>query len=108
MLNVLPNDETLHDASQSSCPRGLLSQIKACLRSLKQFFQMEDSDLLKWNPIISAPADVELELSIHDKSEYHALVFPCRRDGRGWHDVRANRPMPLEPTHWRIWNGKRA
>jgi hypothetical protein len=32
-----------------------------------------------------------------------ALVFPCRRDGRGWLDVRANRSMPLEPTHWRLW-----
>jgi hypothetical protein len=25
MLNVLPNDETLHDPSLCSCPRGLLS-----------------------------------------------------------------------------------
>jgi hypothetical protein len=33
--------------------------------------------------------------------EYHALVFPCRRDGSGWRDVRANQPLPLQPTHWR-------
>jgi len=47
-------------------------------------------------PIATAPADGELELSIYDKGEYHALVFPCRPDGSGWHDVRANRSMPLE------------
>jgi hypothetical protein len=49
-----------------------------------------------------------LELSIYDKGEYHALAFPCQRDGSGWRDVRANRPMPLEPTHWRLWDRKRA
>jgi hypothetical protein len=60
-----------------------------------------------WQPIATAPADVELELSIYDKAEYHALAFPCRRDGSGWRDVRTNRPMPLEPTHWRPWDRKR-
>ena len=57
----------------------------------------------EWKPIATAPADAELELSIYDKGEYHALVFPCRRDGRGWLDVRANRSMAFEPTHWRLW-----
>ncbi len=32
-----------------------------------------------WQPIATAPAQVELELSIYDKGEYHALVFPCQR-----------------------------
>jgi hypothetical protein len=50
------------------------------------------------------PADTELQLSIYDNGEYHALVLPCRRDGLGWRDVRANRPMPLKPTHWRRWD----
>ena len=70
---------------------------------------MEDVSLsaAEWKPIATAPADAELELSIYDKGEYHALVFPCRRDGRGWHDVRANRSMPLEPTHWRLWRHER-
>ena len=35
---------------------------------------------------------------------FHALVFPCRRDGASWRDVRANRPMLLQPTHWRRWD----
>ena len=44
--------------------------------------------------------------SIYDNGEYHALVFPCRRDGSGWRDVRADRPVRLSPTHWRRWDGK--
>jgi hypothetical protein len=60
-----------------------------------------------WQPIAIAPANVELELSIYDKGEYHALVFPCQHDGSGWRDVRTNRSMPLQPTHWRLWDRKR-
>ena len=58
-------------------------------------------------PIATAPENVELELSIHDDGEYHALVFPCQRDGSGWRDVRAKRPVLLKPTHWRLWEGDR-
>jgi hypothetical protein len=61
-----------------------------------------------WRPIASAPRDADLELSIYDKGQYHALVFPCRRDGTGWRDVHANRSMPLAPTHWRLWERKSA
>jgi len=56
-----------------------------------------------WKLIGTAPPDADLELSIYDEGEYHALVFPCRRDGLGWRDVGANRLMPLQPTHWRPW-----
>ena len=56
-----------------------------------------------WKPIATAPADAALELSIYDEGEYHALVFPCRREGSRWRDVGANRLMLLEPTHWRPW-----
>jgi hypothetical protein len=48
-----------------------------------------------------------LEVSVYDEGEYHALVFPCRRDGSGWRDVSANRSMPLRPTHWRLWEHRR-
>ena len=61
---------------------------------------------LDWRPINTAPADTDLELSVHDGGEYHALVFTCRRDGSCWRDVRANRPMQLQPTHWRRWGGQ--
>ena len=56
---------------------------------------------LDWRPIVTAPADAVLELSVYDNGEYHALVFPCRRDGSGRRDVGANRPTPVQPTHWR-------
>jgi hypothetical protein len=59
-----------------------------------------------WMPISTAPANLELELGIYEGGEYHTLVFPCKRDGTGWRDVSANRPMPLQPTHWRPWTGK--
>ena len=52
-----------------------------------------------WKPIATAPAEVDLELNIYDEGEYHALVFPCRRDGPGWRDASANCDMPLTPTH---------
>jgi hypothetical protein len=60
-----------------------------------------------WQPIATAPAAVDLELSIYDNGEYHVLVFPCQREGSRWHDVRAHRSMALEPTHWRIWDHRR-
>jgi len=60
-----------------------------------------------WKPIATAPAEADLELSIYDEEEYHALEFPCRRDGAGWRDVSANRCMPLTPTHWRLWRKSR-
>jgi hypothetical protein len=56
----------------------------------------------KWQPIATASASAELELSIYDKGEYHALAFPSRREGSGWRDVRANRFFLLEPSHWLI------
>jgi hypothetical protein len=60
----------------------------------------------RWRTIDTAPADVEVELSIYDNGEYHALVFPCLRDGLGWRDIRANRSMQVKPTHWRLWDHK--
>ena len=69
---------------------------------------MEEYDFVrKWQRIATAPSNIELELSIYEKGEYHALAFPVRRDGSGWRDVRANRPLGFEPTHWRLWDPKR-
>ena len=70
-------------------------------------FDMEKTaTTLDWRPIVTAPADAVLELSVYDNGEYHALVFPCRREGSSWCDVGANRPMPVQPTHWRRWGRK--
>ena len=69
---------------------------------------MEKYDFVrKWQPIATAPSNAELELSILDAGEYHALAFPCLRDGSGWRDARLDRPLLLLPTHWRLWDGKR-
>ena len=56
-----------------------------------------------WQLIATAPTGAELELCIYDNEEYHTLVFPCRRNGVGWSDVRTNRMVPVRPTHWRLW-----
>jgi hypothetical protein len=56
-----------------------------------------------WEPIATAPANAELELCVLDGDEYHALAFPCRREGVGWTDIRLNRMVPIRPTHWRLW-----
>jgi hypothetical protein len=75
------------------------------LNNLDDAFYMEKTvSALDWMPITTAAADADLELSVYENGEYHALVFPCRRDGSGWRDVRANRLMPLRPTHWRRWD----
>jgi hypothetical protein len=61
----------------------------------------------EWKPIATVPDATEVELSIHDGGEYHALVFPCRREGPGWRDLRANRLLVhFQPTHWRPWQKK--
>ena len=62
---------------------------------------------LDWQPIATAPADADLELSSYELGEYVALVFPCRRDDSGWRDANANRAVPLKPTHWRLWDRQR-
>jgi hypothetical protein len=78
------------------------------MRNLYESFSLEKAvPMSDWKPIATAPAYADLELSIYDQGEYHALVFPCRRDGSGWRDVSANRSMPLTPTHWRLWNRER-
>ena len=57
----------------------------------------------KWLPISSAPADHELELSVIDGNEVHALVFPCSKRNGGWIDASTKKPVDVKPTHWRLW-----
>jgi hypothetical protein len=57
-----------------------------------------------WRPISSAPFDQDLELSVIEEDEVHALLFPCRRTARGWVDASAKRAaVSVRPTHWRPW-----
>jgi hypothetical protein len=56
-----------------------------------------------WQPISSAPFDQDLELSVIEANEAHALVFPCRRMVSGWLNVKMNSQVFVSPTHWRRW-----
>jgi hypothetical protein len=57
----------------------------------------------KWLPISSAPRDRDLELSVIDSAEVHALVFPCRKANDGWIDASTKKQINVQPTHWRLW-----
>lgn len=56
-----------------------------------------------WLPIASAPEAQDLRLSVVDKGEIHALVFPCRRRGPDWIDALTGRRVNVNPTHWQLW-----
>lgn len=66
----------------------------------------KDISKSNWKPIRTAPADAELELCVYDGEEYVTLVFPFRRNGVGWSDLRLIRMVPIRPTHWRRWGHK--
>jgi hypothetical protein len=56
-----------------------------------------------WRAISSAPFDQDIELSVIEANEVHALLFPCRRTARGWVDASAKSAVSVRPTHWRPW-----
>jgi hypothetical protein len=57
----------------------------------------------QWHSIASAPFAIDLELSVIERSEVHALMFPCRRSMRGWINTATKLPVSVAPTHWRLW-----
>jgi len=46
------------------------------IRNLWKIFSMIRTTSNSWNPIITAPTDVELELCVREGEEYHILAFP--------------------------------
>ena len=56
-----------------------------------------------WQPIATAPFDCDLELSVIEKGEVDALVFPCRRVKSGREDAKTGQLVTVRPTHWRLW-----
>jgi hypothetical protein len=56
-----------------------------------------------WRPISSAPLEQDIELSVIEGNEVHALVFPCRRTARGWFNASVKSAVLVRPTHWRPW-----
>jgi hypothetical protein len=60
-----------------------------------------------WQPIATAPFDLDLELAVFDGDGAHALVFACRRILDGWMKAETRERLDVRPTHWREWADKR-
>jgi hypothetical protein len=56
-----------------------------------------------WQPIASAPFDRDIQVSVIEKGEVHALVVPCRRTQNGWLRASTREQLFIDPTHWREW-----
>jgi hypothetical protein len=56
-----------------------------------------------WQPISTAPCDIDLQLAVVEDGQTNAIVFPCRRAGDGWIDAETMEHIDLQPTHWRAW-----
>jgi hypothetical protein len=59
--------------------------------------------MMDWQPIASAPFDRDIQVSVIEKGEVHALIFPCRRTQNGWLRASTREQLFIEPTHWREW-----
>jgi hypothetical protein len=57
----------------------------------------------EWHPIASAPFDRDLQVSVIERGEVHALVVPCRRTQSGWLRASTGEQLFIDPTHWREW-----
>jgi hypothetical protein len=57
----------------------------------------------EWQPISTAPFEIDLELSVIERGEVHALLFPCQRTLSGWVNASTESMVPVAPTHWRKW-----
>ena len=58
---------------------------------------------MEWQPIDTAPFGEDLQLSVIENGEVHALVFPCRRTAGGWLRGLTRQLISIRPTHWRHW-----
>ena len=56
-----------------------------------------------WQPITTAPFDLDLELAVIDVDGPHALIFPCRRVIGGWIKAENRERIDARPSHWREW-----
>jgi hypothetical protein len=80
-------------------------QMRVSDKSLKVVMDGQNitSAVMDWQNITFAPFDRDLELAVIDGDGPHALVFPCRRDNRGWVKSGTDRLVEVHPTHWREW-----
>jgi hypothetical protein len=61
-----------------------------------------------WNPILTVPYDLELELAVLDGEGEHALVFPCTKHLECWRNALTGERIDIDPTHWRVWHPSRS
>jgi hypothetical protein len=56
-----------------------------------------------WQPIETAPYELDVELAVIDEDGPHALVFACQRGINGWLNADTGVQIAVHPTHWRPW-----
>jgi hypothetical protein len=54
-----------------------------------------------WQPIASAPFELDLELAVIEDGEIHRLIVRCQRTTFGWRDAATGSRIDVHPTHWR-------
>jgi hypothetical protein len=86
-----------------------LMWVNAARTSIKYQFIMHKVHSLpeQWRPVSIAPSDVDLEVCVIDRSDVHALIFPCRKSGTAWVDAVTKNRIDIQPTHWRKWDENR-
>ena len=63
----------------------------------------EEHSAVDWQSIDTAPFGQDLQLSVIENGEVHALIFPCRRTEGGWLRGLTKQIVSIRPTHWRQW-----
>jgi hypothetical protein len=58
---------------------------------------------MKWNEIVSVPAERDLEVAVIDKAGVHPIAFPCRYQDGMWINAVTRKQIEINPSHWREW-----
>jgi hypothetical protein len=77
-------------------------QMQRLIGSVERDWMLQD--LSSWRPVSCAPFGCDLRLCVIEKTEIHALVFPCRRTDGGWMHAITGHRVCVDPTHWRRWD----
>jgi hypothetical protein len=54
-----------------------------------------------WEPIATAPRNVDVEVRVADEHGPYRLTFPCRLTGAGWINAELGVPLSVAPVAWR-------
>jgi hypothetical protein len=61
-----------------------------------------------WQPIESAPLDVDVRLTVSDgRGDPYRLPYPCRRTAAGWVSSKTGSPLAVTPLKWQLHYGSR-